>query len=86
MEEAEPAYECPEQSQPAAPIVFEHGDPQDTGLVSWSHHERGSPQNDHPARSSGRVIPVAGQSEQSKGVRAHPMSPSEDQALPDPSV
>lgn len=30
-------------------------DPQDTDMVSWSHHERGSPQNDHSTRPSRRV-------------------------------
>lgn len=31
-----------------------------------------------------QVVPVAGQSEQPQGVRAHHVPPPEDQALPDP--
>lgn len=32
------------------PVFF--SDSQDTGVVSWSYHERGSPQNDDTTRPS----------------------------------
>lgn len=38
-----------------SPRCLSFSDPQDTGMVSWSHHERGGPQNDHATRPSRRV-------------------------------